>query len=49
MKFQTTLRLTGAELARFKARMAGLLATRVGGPVKMAEAKAKTDTAGSGD
>lgn len=48
MKFQTTLKLAGAELARFKSRLAGLLATRAGEPARMAEAKPKTAGA-SGD
>ncbi|MBU3078025.1 M23 family metallopeptidase [Sphingomonas sp. XMGL2] len=40
MKFQTTLRLAGGELARFKARLSGLLATRIGGGETKSAAKA---------
>lgn len=36
MKFTTTMRLAGAELAKFKSRLAGLMAVRLGGTTRTA-------------
>ena len=48
LKFSTTTKLAGGDLSRFRARMASLLGTRIGGPAKPVEtAKAKADAPGT--